>query len=99
MSLRYPSVHDGFWWGTAASSTQAEGAAAASDWLAWEEAGRAPRSGDGNGFALHYADDLRLLASLGLRHHRLSIEWARIEPEQGRRDPDAIEHYLRVLSA
>ena len=41
---------DGFWWGTAASSTQAEGAAPRSDWWAWEQAGRAPRSGEGNGF-------------------------------------------------
>ena len=35
------------------------------------------------------------LAALGLTHHRLSIEWARIEPEPGRRDTEAIEHYRR----
>ena len=28
-----------------------------------------------------------LLAGSGLTHHRLSIDWARIEPEQGQRDP------------
>ena len=31
-----------------------------------------------------------LLAGLGLRHHRLSIDWARVEPEPGRHDPAAI---------
>ena len=31
----------GFWWGTGASSTQCEGAAPASDWWDWEQAGRA----------------------------------------------------------
>ena len=36
-------------WGTGASSTQCEGAAPASDWLAWENAGRAPRSGTETG--------------------------------------------------
>ena len=35
----------------------------------------------------------RCYAEHGLTHHRLSIEWARIEPEEGRRDDAAIEHY------
>ena len=86
-------------WGTAASSTQCEGAAAASDWIEWERAGRAPASGDGNGFATRYADDFALYASLGLTHHRLSVEWARIEPEKGRRDATAVAHYRDVLIA
>ncbi len=50
----------------------------------WERAGHAPLSGDGNGFATRYAEDFALLAELGLTHHRLSIEWARIEPERRR---------------
>ncbi len=90
---------DGFWWGTGASSTQCEGASPASDWWAWEEAGRVPRSGDGNGFATRYAEDFATLASLGLTHHRLSIDWARIEPREGQRDQEAVAHYRRVLEA
>jgi beta-glucosidase len=86
-------------WGTGASSTQCEGAAAESDWFDWERAGHAPRSHDGNGFATRYADDFRLLADLGLDHHRLSIEWARIEPEPGVLDPNAVAHYRDVLTA
>ena len=89
----------GFWWGTGASSTQCEGAAPASDWWAWERAGRAPISGDGNGFATRHGEDFALLADLGLTHHRLSIEWARIEPAPGRVDPSAVEHYRAVLTA
>jgi beta-glucosidase len=94
--MRWP---EGFWWGTGASSTQCEGAAPASDWWDWERAGRAPSSGDGNGFATRYAEDFALLAGLGLTHHRLSIEWARVEPEPGRHDPAAVEHYRDVLQA
>lgn len=90
---------DGFWWGTGASSTQCEGASPASDWWAWEEAGRVPRSGDGNGFATRYAEDFATLAGLGLTHHRLSIDWARIEPREGQRDQEAVAHYRRVLEA
>jgi len=89
----------GFLWGTGASSTQCEGAAPASDWIDWERAGRAPPSGDGNGFAHRYREDFAHYANLGLTQHRLSIEWARIEPEPGRRDPEAVAHYRDILAA
>jgi beta-glucosidase len=89
----------GFWWGTGASSTQCEGAARSSDWWDWERAGRAPDSGDGNGFGRLYAEDFGRFAALGLTHHRLSLEWARLEPEQGEHDADAVAHYRAVLSA
>lgn len=94
--MRFPKS---FWWGTGASSPQSEGAAPASDWLAWEQAGRVPPSGDGNGFATRYREDFELYARYGLKHHRLGIEWARIEPEEGVRDHDAVEHYREVLVA
>ena len=86
-------------WGTGASSTQCEGAAPASDWWAWEREGHAPISGDGNGFATRYAEDFTRYAELGLTHHRLSVEWARIEPEPGRRDDAAVAHYRDVLAS
>jgi beta-glucosidase len=90
---------DGFMWGTGASATQCEGASPASDWWAWERAGHAPLSGDGNGFVSRYAEDFSLLASLGLRHHRLTIDWARVEPEPGRHDAAAVAYYRDVLTA
>jgi beta-glucosidase len=88
-----------FWWGTAASSTQAEGAAPTSDWYALERADRVPPTGSGNDFGTRYAEDFEMYAEYGLRNHRLSIEWARIEPAEGRRDDAAIEHYREVLTA
>ena len=42
---------------------------------------------------------IALLASLGLTHHRLSLEWARLEPVEGVHDQAAIDHYRRVLEA
>lgn len=95
-AMRWP---DGFMWGTGASSTQTEGAGSASTWIDWEGAGRAPVSGTGSDFATRYATDFALYAGLGLTHHRLSIEWARIEPEEGVRDAGAIAHYRSVLEA
>lgn len=90
---------EGFIWGTGASATQTEGASPASDYLAWERAGKVPPSGEGSGFATRYAEDFALYASLGLTHHRLGIDWARIEPERGRRDPEAVAYYRDVLQA
>lgn len=44
-----------------------------------------------------YAEDIRLLAASGCNAYRFSIEWARVEPEEGRFDPAAIDHYRKVL--
>lgn len=90
-------VPDGFMWGTTSSATQTEGAAPASDWGRWERLGRAPASGDGNGFATRYPEDFAQFAELGLIHHRLTLDWARLEPTQGSHDGAAVEHYREVL--
>jgi beta-glucosidase/6-phospho-beta-glucosidase/beta-galactosidase len=89
----------GTWWGTAAAATQCEGAAPRSDWAGWEVDGRAPASADGNGFRTRYADDMALLAEHGVTHHRLTVEWARLEPYPGRWDDDEVAHLHRVLAA
>ncbi len=94
----YPAgVSTDLWMGVTASSLQAEGVAPAADWSAWERDGRAPVSGDGAGFGIDYAADLRLFAELGLTHVGVTVEWARIEPEPGTVDSDAVDHYLDVL--
>ena len=90
---------DGFIWGTAASSTQTEGASPGSDWMAWEERGKAPRSGDGNGFATRHAEDFQLYAENGLTHHRLGLDWNRLEPKQGHHPEEEIERYRAMLQA
>ena len=86
-----------FMWGTAASSTQTEGASPLSTWAAFEKAQRVPRSGNGNGFATRYREDFAQLAALGLDHHRLSLDWSRLEPRPGHHDRGAVEHYREIL--
>ena len=90
---------DAPWWGTGAAATQCEGAAPRADWAGWEAEGRAPASRDGNGFRTRYADDFALLAARGVTHHRLTVEWARLEPSPGRWDANEADHLRRVLRA
>ncbi|MEQ1786677.1 MAG: family 1 glycosylhydrolase [Acidimicrobiales bacterium] len=70
-----------------------------SDWYAWEQSGHAPPSGDGNGFATRYAEDFALYAEHGLTHHRLGLDWTRLEPSQGTHDEREVERYRAMLQA
>ena len=44
-----------------------------------------------------YREDIRLMADAGLNAYRFSVEWARIEPEEGRFDEAEAAHYLDVI--
>ncbi len=44
-----------------------------------------------------YREDIRLMAEAGLNAYRFSIEWARIEPEEGHFDDKEAAHYLDVI--
>lgn len=44
-----------------------------------------------------FEEDIRFMSKAGLNAYRFSIEWARIEPEEGVFDDNEIEHYRRVL--
>ncbi len=45
-----------------------------------------------------YEEDLDIAKSLGHNAHRFSIEWSRIEPEEGKFDEKEIEHYRKVIA-
>ena len=44
-----------------------------------------------------YQEDIRLMADAGLNAYRFSVEWARIEPEEGHFDDAQAKHYLDVI--
>lgn len=89
-----------FLWGTAGSAYQIEGGNVASD--LWLLAHVRPTlygtpCGDAADSFHRFEEDLRLAAGLGLNCHRLSIEWARVEPEPGEYSRAALDYYRRVL--
>jgi beta-glucosidase len=91
---------EGFLWGCAASAHQVEGNNTRNDWWAWEQAGRVKEpSGLACDHYRRFAQDFDLAASLGHNAHRFSVEWARVEPEEGRWDDEALAHYAEVVRA
>ncbi len=46
-----------------------------------------------------YEEDFDIAKSLGHNSHRFSMEWSRIEPEEGKFDEKEIEHYRQVVNA
>jgi beta-glucosidase len=93
---------DGFIWGTATAAHQVEGNNTNSDFWALEHAPgtlfKEP-SGDACDQFHRYPEDIALLAELGFGSYRFSVEWARIEPEEGHFSSAALDHYRRVAAA
>ena len=97
----------GFFWGTATSSYQIEGA--------WDEDGKGPsiwdtyahtpgkiKNGDtgdvANDHYHRYKEDVKLMKDLGATAYRFSICWPRIFPEgTGQPNPKALDFYNRLV--
>ena len=95
-----------FLWGSATSSHQVEGNCTNNNWYKFESAvdeeGK-PRilNGQKAGIASdhwnRYKEDIRLMKALSLNAYRFSVEWSKIEPEQGKYDEKALDHYEQVV--
>ncbi|MGE6289554.1 glycoside hydrolase family 1 protein [Aeromonas media] len=105
MQYRFP---DTFWWGSASSAPQAEGASlqggkAPTIWDHWfatspsrfhQQVGPT----DTSTFYQHFRDDIALMAQIGHNSFRTSISWARLLPEgRGEPNPEAVSFYHAML--
>ena len=88
--LKFPK---GFLWGSATSAYQVEGGIENNDWSKTFPAGKACDHYN------RYEEDFELVKLLNQNAHRLSLEWSRIEPQEGVFDEKEIEHYKRVLES
>jgi beta-glucosidase len=86
-----------FLWGAATSAYQVEGDNLNSDWWLWEKEGGRENSGSACRHYELYEQDFDLARSLNHNAHRLSIEWSRIEPEEGKFVEEQLKHYLEVI--
>jgi len=88
--LKFPK---GFFWGASTSAYQVEGGIK-NDWSEWGSKFDAGIACD------HYnkfEEDFDSAKAMNNNAHRFSIEWARIEPEEGKFDQAEIEHYRNVI--
>lgn len=99
---------EGFWWGSATSGPQSEGAAdrdgkSPTIWDHWFEI-EPERFFDQVGpqdtstFYDHFKEDIQLLKATGQNSFRTSIQWARLIPDgTGDVNPKAVEFYNNVI--
>ena len=90
----------GFLLGAATAAHQVEGNNTNSDCWAMEQmeyTAYAEPSLDAVDHYTRYEEDICLMAKAGLNAYRFSVEWARIEPEEGMFDEEQIEHYRKVI--
>ena len=90
----------GFLWGAATGAHQIEGGNVNNHY--WEaehlpDSAFVEPSGDACDSYHRWREDLDLLASVGLNAYRFSLEWSRIEPEEGEFSRAALDHYRRIV--
>jgi beta-glucosidase len=96
-----------FQWGVATSAYQIEGAAALdgrkpSVWDTFSKIAGRVKGGDTGDLACdHYrrfADDVKLMAELGIKHYRFSISWPRVIPDgRGVVNDKGLDFYKRLV--
>jgi beta-glucosidase len=95
------SFPDKFLWGCATAGHQVEGNNTNSDLWAMEHMPESifkEPSGDACDHYHLYPQDISMLADLGFNTYRFSLEWSRIEPEEGFFSNAELEHYRRMLA-
>ncbi len=93
-----------FWWGVSTSGYQTEDKGYAptdpryfkTDWDLYIEKGAAPARGDATFSYSEFDKDIALLKQLGVNHYRYGVEWARVEPQPGVYNEEAIAHYVTM---
>lgn len=94
------SANSSFLIGAATAPHQVEGNNIYSDYWLMEHVKHsdfAEPSGDACDHYHRFPEDVALLAESGCNAYRFGIEWARVEPEEGRFDIEEIGHYRQML--
>jgi beta-glucosidase len=99
-----PQLDDKFAWGISTSSYQYEDPAVVpgqkdyftTDWDIFIDQKKAPPKGNALYSWTHFDKDLEALKKIGVTHYRFSIEWARVEPQPGVFNEEAIRGYATM---
>src|SRR5256885_12850574 len=90
-----------FLWGCATAAHQVEGQNV-NDWSEWEQTsghifGNQQSKNACDWWNGRYIEDFDRATDMHNNAQRISIEWSRIEPEPGRWDDTALDHYRDML--
>ncbi|MDD5130013.1 MAG: glycoside hydrolase family 1 protein [Candidatus Omnitrophica bacterium] len=88
-----------FLWGAATAAHQVEGQNIYNDW--WQAEQEHLLKEASNSACKHYElypEDFTIARQLNHNCHRFSIEWSRIEPQEGNFQASEIEHYRKVVA-
>lgn len=88
----------GFEWCAATSSYQIEGDNKHSDWWKFEQDVKIERSGKATNHWEVWKEDFNRLQDLGVKTYRMSIEWGRVFPVQGKVDQKALDQYKDMIA-
>ena len=101
-SVQFPAS---FEWGLTTLSYEVEGYSKSSTWYTWENHtgnnSNTPftttRSGNAAAHAQNYQEDVQLMKEMGITTYCFSLDWSRIEPEQGYFDETSAAILCRSL--
>ena len=100
MGMADGAFPEGFTFGVATAAYQVEGHIE-NDWSEWERAGKLKdpdcRCGRGVDHWTRFDEDVALAKDVGCDAFRISLEWARIEPQRGQFDERIIDEYRQRL--
>ncbi len=97
--LQFPP---GFLWGVSTAAHQVEGSNHNNQWSDWEAAGRIrsrEMCGDACDWWNNAERDFDLAQEMGLNALRLSVEWSRIEPQEGQWHRESLLRYREMIKA
>ncbi len=97
--LQFPP---GFFWGVSTAAHQVEGSNHNNQWSDWEAAGRIRSQelcGDACDWWNNAERDFDLAQEMGLNALRLSVEWSRIEPQEGQWHRESLSRYREMIKA
>jgi beta-glucosidase len=93
--IKFP---ENFLWGAGTAGHQIEGNNIFSQYWHDEQNGKYPTaSGKACNHWELFREDAKLISELGLQAYRMSVEWARIEPQEGVYDTKALARYCEFM--
>ena len=88
--------------GVSTAATQIEGGDVNSNWNDWYRQGKIKDGTDpatGNDHWEKWEEDVNLMAQMGIQIYRFGVEWARLMPEPGKINEEAVQRYRQEILA